>query len=70
MQAMPTTKQGDVMKRYEVLARETVIYSIYVEADNEEKAKELAKLYISEGDGNIDYTQDFMIDGVYEEGVI
>ena len=58
------------MKRYEVLARETVIYSIYVEADNEEKAKELAKLYISEGDGNIDYTQDFMIDGVYEEGVI
>ena len=58
------------MKRYEVLARETVIYSIYVEADNEEKAKELAKFYISEGDGNIDYTQDFMIDGVYEEGVI
>ena len=56
------------MKRYEVLARETVIYSIYVEADNEEQAKELAKLYI--GEENIDYTQDFMIDGVYEEGVI
>ena len=48
--------------RYEVLARETVLYSIYVDAENEEQAKELAKLYISEE--NIEYTQDFMIDAV------
>ena len=63
------------MKRYEVLARETVTYRIHIEADNEERAKEyarwrLAEFYISEGNGFVIDTKDFMIDGVYEEGVI
>ena len=51
--------------RYEVLARETVLYSIYVDAENEEQAKALAKFNIKEmGGGVIEYTQDFMIDAV------
>lgn len=53
--------------KYEVFARETVLYSVLIEADNENHAKELAEIYISEGRIESDNIQDFKIDYVYIE---
>ena len=52
------------MPKYEVLAREWVYYSIQVEAENEDHAKEIARDI--RADEHIQYVDYFEIDSVEE----